>query len=135
MEIEAKFVLNTKEDFERAVALFAPAGAEDSVLENHFFDGPTKQLQNAGIMMRLRLKGDTKAEITLKTHTEVEQGSACRFLDSNASIPVETARAAINSPATLAATPDMQDVMQKYQMSTLKYLGGFRTNRKVLDRC
>ena len=131
MEIEAKVNLATEADYLKCVEIFAKDGGEQTVLENYFFDGHAGELAAQGVMLRLRVKGSATAELTLKTHTEVERGSACRFLDSSTTIPIAVAQAAITDSSALMQVAEVPQALAKYGVSTLKYLGGFRTTRKV----
>eukprot|EP00754_Rhynchopus_humris_P046840 Rhum_TRINITY_DN636_c0_g1::Rhum_TRINITY_DN636_c0_g1_i1::g.1936::m.1936 len=130
MEIEAKVNLATEADYLKCVDIFAKDGGEQTVLENYFFDGHAGELAAQGVMLRLRVKDAAAAELTLKTHTEVERGSACRFLDSSTTIPIAVAQAAITDSSALLQVAEVPQALAKYGVSTLKYLGGFRTTRK-----
>eukprot|EP01064_Diplonema_japonicum_P010337 TRINITY_DN175_c24_g1_i1.p1 TRINITY_DN175_c24_g1~~TRINITY_DN175_c24_g1_i1.p1 ORF type:complete len:221 (+),score=67.43 TRINITY_DN175_c24_g1_i1:45-665(+) len=123
MEIEAKVVLETRGDFDRAVEVFKGEGYTSDTLENYFFDGPNEELAGQGVMFRLRIKS-TSAEINIKSHTEIEQGAACRFSET-VKLSVEDAREAISKPTLLLPlVPSVQA-----SVASLKYLGGFKTER------
>eukprot|EP00659_Diplonema_papillatum_P021718 gene21718-33413_t len=128
MEIEAKIVLNSKEDFDKAVSLLGGSTNQDSILENYFFDGSKGELSGNGIMLRLRIKDNTSAELNIKSHTEVEQGAACRFARTE-QVSVDIARQALSDPSKIL--PAVAELQRSYGFTSLKFLGGFRSNRKT----
>eukprot|EP01063_Lacrimia_lanifica_P005436 TRINITY_DN1320_c1_g1_i1.p1 TRINITY_DN1320_c1_g1~~TRINITY_DN1320_c1_g1_i1.p1 ORF type:complete len:211 (+),score=107.10 TRINITY_DN1320_c1_g1_i1:59-691(+) len=129
MEIETKFMLDNAASFAQAVDLFNAADKPAVILENYFFDAPRDELRNAGKLCRLRIKGAESAELTVKAHTEVEDGSVCRFVDQTVKLSVADARAAIQNPTSLLG--HLPGLVKEFQFSQLKYLGGFKTSRKT----
>ena len=130
MEIEAKIVLATKGDLVKAEALFSQSGEGNTVeLQNYFYDTASDDLLKAGIMFRLRLSSNSdKAEINIKSHSEIEQGSTCRFANNAALSREQAVQCTENPSALLDFVPDFKN---QHGISELKFLGGFRTQRKV----
>eukprot|EP01060_Flectonema_neradi_P031475 TRINITY_DN478_c2_g1_i1.p1 TRINITY_DN478_c2_g1~~TRINITY_DN478_c2_g1_i1.p1 ORF type:complete len:234 (+),score=33.81 TRINITY_DN478_c2_g1_i1:68-703(+) len=128
MEIEAKLVLATKEDLLKAETLFSRPGEGQMVeLENYFYDSATDALRKEGIMFRLRLSNASdNAEINIKSHAEIDQGSTCRFA-SNVSLTREQALRCRDNPSMLLEF--VPEFRTQHNITELKFLGGFRTKR------
>lgn len=133
MEIEAKFLIASEDDARKCRELFGQK-VEESLQENHFFDGMAEQLQKRNCMLRIRVTpGASTAHVQIKQHTEFLEGTSSRF-SSGHEISAELVREAIKDPVHLAQVKDgaLPELLKTYGIGPkdLKYLGGFRTVRE-----
>lgn len=81
-------------------------------------------------MFRLRIT-DEAAEVHVKSHPDVQDGSTCRFADSQ-TLTKELAAEAVGHPNKLMSLCDgtVAALKKEHELKDFKYLGGFRTTRE-----
>eukprot|EP00759_Apiculatamorpha_spiralis_P057233 PhF_6_TR8512/c0_g1_i1/m.13323 len=132
MEMECKVVLSGLEAMEKLRPLLGHTLAMESQ-ENHFFDSPDNALSRSATTLRLRILPEKSiAECTLKEDAHTTHGTTLRW-NTSALFPLTFAQQCLDDPDTLVThdSPISAVLRSKYSVQTLKYVGGFRTSRRV----
>lgn len=145
MQVEAKLVLPSEGAFQRtltALELITAAAPHVVQQSNLFLDGPNGELAAANVLCRVRTQraandptGRAPSVVTLKEHTEVDEGSSLSFvceaaLDDNATAADHAALV-----AAIAATSVGEAVRGKFgpSLTELRSIGGFENTRHTFQ--
>ncbi|EFJ48050.1 hypothetical protein VOLCADRAFT_91224, partial [Volvox carteri f. nagariensis] len=132
MEVEIKIRLPDRAAYDNvAAALGKEQGRTASHMQaNYFFDGPDRELNSRRVVLRLRTyNGTEKATITLKGKQILENGIGRASEVEEAVDPAAAARYLAEPDTMLAEVPLIKTTAEKFGLTSLVCLGGFRNQR------
>ncbi|GLC45337.1 hypothetical protein PLESTM_001721600 [Pleodorina starrii] len=133
MEVEIKIRLPDRVAYDKVAASLAGVGqgrTASHAQANYFFDGPNRELNSRRVVLRLRTyNGDEKATITLKGKQVLENGIGRASEVEEDVAPEAAARYLAQPDAMLSEVPLIKTTAEKFGLSSLVGLGGFRNQR------
>ncbi|KAG2498010.1 hypothetical protein HYH03_004268 [Edaphochlamys debaryana] len=137
MEVEVKIRLPDRAAYDKvAVALGRDKGGVKAsyAQANYFFDGPNRELNSRRVVLRLRTyNGDQKATITIKGKQVLENGIGTASEVEEDVAPAKAPGYLAAPSAMLAEVPLVKSMANKFGVTSLVGLGGFKNQRDCFD--